>query len=577
MLTKLTVRNFKSLESAEIDLGNPVVFIGPNDSGKTSALQALALWDLGRRRWMEKRGGPAPVERPGVAVNRRDLTAVPTPSARQLWWDLQVRKTYRGAGGQRTENIRIDVVVQGVTGPREWTCGLEFDFANAESFHCRPLRTTPDGSERMPVPDAELLPSVVLLGPMSGLAAQETKLEPGAINVRLGEGRTAEALRNLCAQMLEMPDGEVAWQDLTDRMERLFGVRLDRPRMIAERGEIELTYLTRQGSRLDLSASGRGMQQTLLRLAFMALNPDSVVLLDEPDAHLEILRQRQTFELLSKAAAGNGTQVIAASHSEVVLNEAAERGTVVAFVGSPHRLNSSNEVLESLRDIGFQDYYQAEITGFVLYLEGSTDLATLRAFAELVSHEVAEVLDRPFVHYVGNQPTRARRHYYGLREAKLDLAGFALFDHLDRGELRSEGGLAERMWPRREIENYLRPMRSLTRYARRRGARRFGGPLFEHAESDRWSEAADAALRDRLPPAAYRDESDTYWDTAKISDELLAPVIEAFFDHLGLPNDMPKSSYHRLVPFLDPGDVHADVIAVLDAIMVQHRRARPAG
>ena len=62
MLTKLTIRNFKSLRSAEIELGNPVVFIGPNDSGKTSALQALALWDLGRRRWMEKRGGPAPVD-----------------------------------------------------------------------------------------------------------------------------------------------------------------------------------------------------------------------------------------------------------------------------------------------------------------------------------------------------------------------------------------------------------------------------------------------------------------------------------------------------------------------------------
>jgi hypothetical protein len=33
---------------------------------------------------------------------------------------------------------------------------------------------------------------------MSGLAANETRLDPGAISVRLGEGRTAEVLRNLC-------------------------------------------------------------------------------------------------------------------------------------------------------------------------------------------------------------------------------------------------------------------------------------------------------------------------------------------------------------------------------------------
>jgi predicted ATP-dependent endonuclease of OLD family len=50
MLTKIKIRNFKRFGSVEIDLGNPVVFIGPNNSGKTSALQALALWQVGLSR-----------------------------------------------------------------------------------------------------------------------------------------------------------------------------------------------------------------------------------------------------------------------------------------------------------------------------------------------------------------------------------------------------------------------------------------------------------------------------------------------------------------------------------------------
>ena len=50
MLTKLTIRNFKRFEEVEIELGSPVVFAGPNNSGKTSALQALALWDIGLKR-----------------------------------------------------------------------------------------------------------------------------------------------------------------------------------------------------------------------------------------------------------------------------------------------------------------------------------------------------------------------------------------------------------------------------------------------------------------------------------------------------------------------------------------------
>jgi len=576
VLTKLTVRNFKSLESAEIELGNPVVFMGPNDSGKTSALQALALWDLGRRRWIEKRGGSAPAERSGVAINRRDLTAVPAPSARALWWDLRVRRTYRGDRGQRTENILVDVIVEGVTGVEEWVCGLEFDFANAESFHCRPLRIRPDGSQRMPVPDADLSPPVVLLGPMSGLTAQETKLEPGAISVRLGEGRTAEVLRNLCFQILEKPGGESMWQNLADRIESLFGARLDRPEMVVDRGEVELTYQTRTGSRLDLSASGRGMQQTLLLLTFIALHPGSVILLDEPDAHLEILRQREIFRLLNDAASGNGTQVIVASHSEIVLREAAERGTVVAFVGSPHRLNKSSEVVKSLREIGFEDYYLAETTGFVLYLEGSTDLDILQEFARLLEHDARDALENPFVCYVENQPAKARRHFDGLREAKPDLVGFALFDRLDRDDLPIEGDLRQQMWARREIENYLLPISTLVRYAGRRGARSFDGPLLSESESQRWSNAMTDAIEDRVPPAAYRDPKDAYWDTAKVSDDLLEPVLRAFFHSLSLYNDMPKAKFYELVRCLEVDEVHPDVVAVLDAIAGQQTRARPA-
>jgi len=55
MLTKITIRNFKRFGKIEVELGNPVVFIGPNNSGKTSVLQALALWDIGLKKWNEKR------------------------------------------------------------------------------------------------------------------------------------------------------------------------------------------------------------------------------------------------------------------------------------------------------------------------------------------------------------------------------------------------------------------------------------------------------------------------------------------------------------------------------------------
>ena len=449
----VTEKTLKRFESAEIELGGTVVFVGPNNAGKTTALQALALWNLGLRKWLDKRGSDqaAPAKRPGVTINRRDLLALPIPDAKLLWRNLHVRTVQRTGDRQRTENIRIDIIVEGVTAGQKWLCGLEFDLANEESFYCRPLRASQEGNQnRLSVPAVAGSTKVAYLPPMSGLAATEIRLDPGAIEVALGEGRTADVLRNLC--YLVWQDAP-SWDRLCDRMRELFGIRLEEPEYRAARSELTMTYQDTDNVRLDLSAAGRGLQQTLLLLAHLAWNTGSTLLLDEPDAHLEILRQ--IYQVLTEAAREQDSQIIAASHSEVILNEAAERDVVIAFVGRPHRIDDrGSQVLKSLRELGFDQYYQAELTGWVLYLGGSTDLAILQTFAERLQHPASAVLADPFVHYVANQPRRARDHFYGLREAKSDLVGYAVFDHLPEPPTGSIGCEIV-MWARREIENHL--------------------------------------------------------------------------------------------------------------------------
>ena len=292
MLTSLRIKNFKRLEDVEIELGKTVVFIGPNNSGKTTALQALALWEIGLRRWVEKRSAKdTPEKRPGVTINRRDLIAVPVPDANLLWKDLHVRAIQKGNGKQETKNIRIDILVSGVTDGSQWECGFEFDYANQESFYCRPLRISDEpGPSRMPVPEVAAPVRVAFLPPMSGMAATEDRLHEGAVNVRIGEGRTAEVLRNLCFQIYSDSD-QTSWNALVTQIESLFGVTLNPPEFIKERGQITMSY-EEAGITLDLVSSGRGLQQTLLLLAHLYTHPGTVLLLDEPDAHLEILRQR---------------------------------------------------------------------------------------------------------------------------------------------------------------------------------------------------------------------------------------------------------------------------------------------
>ncbi len=580
MLTKLTIRNFKRFEDVEIELASPVVLIGPNNSGKSTALQALALWSIGLKRWIEKRSAKAAVEkRPGVAINRRDLIAVPVPYANLLWRDLHVRDVKKVDGEQQTTNVRIEIVVEGIAEGETWVSGLEFDYANEESFYCRPLRLEEGKSpKRMQIPERIREVKVAFLPPMSGLAANETRLDVGAINVRLGEGRTAEVLRNLCHMIFVGPDGKQRWKSVCERIKNLFGVDLDPPKYIAERGEIEMAYRDTSGVKLDLSSSGRGLQQTLLLLAHLTVNPNSVLLLDEPDAHLEILRQRQIYQLLTDAAREQGSQIIAASHSEVVLDEAADRDVVVAFVGKPHRIDDrGSQLLKSLKEIGFEHYYQAEQTGWVLYLEGSTDLGILHAFADIVGHSARRCLERPFVHYVMNQPPKARDHFYGLQEAKNDLVAFALFDRLEQ-QLQQRAELHEYMWKKREIENYLCSQATLLAYADACATELALGPLFEPAERERRRSVMQQCIEDFVPRAAQRDPNDRWWLDVKASDEFLDRLFEKFFRDLGMPADqMRKTNYHVLARHVPKAEIDPEVIQVLDSIVDVSKRAQPRG
>jgi len=576
MLTRLRIKNFKRFPDTDIELGQAVVFIGQNNSGKTTALQALALWDVGLRRWNEKREGKtSPEKRPGVTINRRDLIAIPVPDANLLWRNLHVRDVRNVEGKQQTQNVRIDITVDGVTEGKVWSCGLEFDYANEESFYCRPLRLSDEKQpQRVAVPLAAGRTRFAYLPPMSGLAATEPKWESGRINVLLGEGQTAQVLRNLCFQIHEQPEPKTAWLEITGHIESLFGVHLQPPEFIKERGEITMAYRDPERTLLDLSCSGRGLQQTLLLLAHLFANPKTVLLLDEPDAHLEVLRQRQIYQLLTEVAVKQGSQIIAASHSEIVLNEAANRDMVIAFVGPPHRIDDrGSQVLKALTDIGFDQYYQAELNGWVLYLEGATDLAILQAFAAKLGHPAAKELERPFVHYLTtNLPQRAREHFFGLLEAKHDLVGLALFDRIEK-PLRTGTPLDETMWQKREIENYLCQESVLIAYA----CHDQPDDLFGLAEADRRERAMRESIAEVTSALRTLNRPDPWSADIKASDEFLNPLFARFFAKLEMPNLLQKTDYHVLARLVRKEKLDPEVTTKLDGVLAVARRAKPRG
>jgi ABC-type lipoprotein export system ATPase subunit len=557
MITKLTIKNFKRLSLAEVELGHTSLFVGPNNSGKTTALQALSLWDIGLRKWAEKRRHGTAKERTGVTINRRDLLSIPIPSARLLWHDMKVR--------QKNENITFTIIVDGIHNNTPWRFPLEFDYANEEVLFCRALDYPKDSAAKEYLLNAALSQSFVYLPPMSGLSAQEFRKESGEINVLIGQGRTAEVLRNLCHRihLKEKPD---AWRDLSERISTLFGVNIIPPEYIAERSELVMRYREKTGIELDLSVAGRGLQQTILLLAYLYDNPNSILLLDEPDAHLEVLRQREIYNIITETASDQKSQVVAASHSEVVLNEAAERDVVVAFVGTPHRIDSRQRLTQAskaLNKIRFDQYYIAETYGWMLYLEGSTDLAILVALAKKLRHPAVSVLAQAPVDYVKNNvPQLARDNFFGLREAKPNLRGIAIFDRLDR-VLQSSDEFRELTWAKRELENYIVSREVLLRFA----SSGHENDLFGDATARKQRECMAACIKE-LEDALHVTGKPSPWSPdIKVTDDFLDPLFRNYYNMLGINQLTYKRDYHQLSEFLELHEIDQEIREKLDAIM----------
>ena len=577
MLTKIIIRNFKNFEDVSIDLSNGVVFIGPNNFGKTSALQALSLWYAGLQKWAEKHApkdvSEIPTKRPGVTVSRLELISLPVSAMDLIWHDRKVRSA-------PSKNIRIDLIVEGISNGKFWECGLEFDYSNPDALFCRPLR---DNSleGRMKVPPEALKVKLAFLPSMSGLASEEALIQEGRINVLIGQGQTAEVLRNLCYRVYEKEKKE-EWNKLIADIQTFFGITINAPAYSQSRGTVVMNYQRMDSKiKLDLPSSGRGMQQVLLLLAYLYDNdPGTVLLLDEPDAHLEILRQREIYNLLIKVAESRNAQIVAASHSEILLNVAAQRGTVISFVGKPHLLarGRTSEVRKALSEIGYDQYYHAENEGWVLYLEGESDLSILKEFAIILDHPAKSYLQTPFVKYLGNdRPNEASKSFHALREAKDDLVGVLLMDRLKHGNMKDEGRLKKIMWRKREIENYLCNRKAIISFV----VEGIRDDIFGRVEKDKKIKIMEGEIENLEEARRTLDKPSGFHKDIKASDKFLTPLFRNFSKKImpSIPKEslqiLRKKDFFLLVKHIPIDEIDPEVKEKLDAIVEVAQAANP--
>jgi len=559
MITKVTTHYFKRFETQEFPLEPLTLLAGPNNSGKSTLLQAAMVWNLAMQKWWERKGpgsGSKAKDRPGAPITRQEFTALPLPSMDQLWTDTHtsLRKDEGKQGAPRPLVITLHGRADDGT---DWQVGFEYRYSGPEQIHVKPVAADLPHLDR-----ARKEVSVIYVPPFSGIGVNETRLDRPYQDMLIGQGKAGDILRNLLLEVAEAKDGH-DWQRLEKIVAEIFGYRLLRPQY-AGAPYITCQYLKGlpEGNGfgglppLDVSTTGSGFHQVLLILAFMFARPSSLILLDEPDAHLHVLLQKQIYDILRSLCHERKGQLVIATHSEVLIDSTSP-SQIVSFYRDPHALASESDrdqVREALKRVTSLELLLAENSDGILYLEGTTDFDLLKAWAGVLDHRLREwFASLPFWHNnQGRSPKEARAHFFALKAIRPALKAALLLDGDNRNlpdrEITADG-LTILRWERYEAESYLLHPASLERFLEEEK-----GPLFAKPALD--------YLRDQLPPAFFHAPLETSPVLrAEPASKTLLPEI---LSRAGV--SLSKSDYFRLAEQMKRAEVPAEVKDKLDAI-----------
>jgi predicted ATPase len=566
MIKQVRVRYFKRFKDEVFDVEGNIVLAGPNNSGKSTLLQAIAVWNLALTKWLAEKApetGSKAKKRAGVAITRKDFSAIPLREMKLLWTDCATSLFGEELEGDQKAGTprKLEITISAAVGSQEWELPFQFSYGSEELVYASP---SPKPGNESAIDYAREL-RIVHVPPFSGIGAEETRYDKAYQDLLIGQGKPGEILRNLLWEICEQDKDK--WGRLCGGIKDIFSYELlppqyqgrpfilcqyvpDRPILPRERGN----------PKLDISSAGSGFLQVLMLLGFFYARPATVLLLDEPDAHLHVILQSQIYDRLREVAARQSAQLMIATHSEVLIdNTPADK--ILTFFRRPHRLGQDwerDQVREALKRLTSLEIVSADQSPAILYTENESDLKILRAWASVLDHNVLSFFREPFWRPIhGRHPKEARDHFFALKAIKPEIRGILLLDGDNRSlpdhEVSAEG-LHVTRWKRYEIESYLMHPVALERYVMSRH-----GDLFSQPDPNSGREF----LLGELPPALMTHPlaDHAFYNSEAISKTLLP----TYLDRCRVP--LPKSDYYLIAKQMLSEEIPHEVVEKLDLIL----------
>ncbi len=487
MINKVELNKFKRFNKESVDLQEGMTLVvGGNNSGKSTILHALAVWEFCKTVLIYEKSPKAVFKDfsgAGYGISIDDFTPINIPSFRYLWTNLKITSNY---------SLTIDCFWDNEEGiEKHLKIGLAL---NQERLFIKKLEST--------IIEGDYIPHVAYLPTFAGIGSKEEWHSAALRNRYVGQGLAGAVLRN---QIMELyltnsrirnehknAKGRLSKADLkfireNDPYELLQQVIFSifkgmlypkefnpdfhtHVRVNFCNGEIvNKRFQPLSGySERDIMVEGSGFLQWLSVYTF-ALSPNvDTLLLDEPDAHLHCSLQGALFSHLETIATKMKKQVLVATHSSEVIKTFDFKKILFIDGTSLHYLCTEDIKIRVLSGLGtkyFPLLSQIENSKRLLFVENQSDAELLKIFCNKYSIWPANLAVWPLA---TKHKERKTLFLYLIGQIP-DLKCISLSDrdngnyneitkHLhEKGmpDLQQGGGLRYRTWRRWEIESYL--------------------------------------------------------------------------------------------------------------------------
>jgi predicted ATP-binding protein involved in virulence len=381
-LSKLEIVNFKSFAEVSFDFHPKVnVLTGVNNAGKTTVLEALALWHECYRKLVRRAGRATKQYQKDdyilgtsapTYVSYHEITSVRSPNYEDVFYNLDadfkrpilITATF---ASDKNELLSIPLRLARADGDTYNVSCDNYNGFNFKLFNNRDFLKDPEKGIHL-----------AYESPISTLLPIENKQLPAQIRFFKQSRLSVQVFRNRLAQLHEIRSGDIdrfaanlkfVLTNNTEEIQFKFSTDANDIR------EIVKISIGREPFK-DISLLGSGtIQMMSILLSFFEDRRDlNLVLLDEPDSHIHHVLQKKLLDVFEKF--GQNSQVFVTTHNEALIR-AAKSEWVFHLEKRAHAQYQPiiNQSFTGIKK-GFQPSYLSPI---ILNLTGATTLDFVHA------------------------------------------------------------------------------------------------------------------------------------------------------------------------------------------------------